>query len=257
MGSFFKFPAFTTLRILLSRFYCFYKTEFKTKKLLKILQKLFVLIGTHIRSRCVRMCKPTLLAPSHQLIRIRPTVAGLPPALSGPAFVADAGIHARFSSPWSALLRLRILLSRFFCFYKTEFKTKKLLKILQKLFVLIGTHIRSRCVRMCSLPLLAPSHQLIRIRPTVADLLPALSGPAFVADAGIHARFSSPWSALLRLRILLSRFYCFYKTEFKTKKLLNYFRSFSYLSGQQDSNLRPSGPKPDALPAALCPVDGG
>ena len=79
MGSFFKFPAFTTLRILLSRFYCFYKTEFKTKKLLKILQKLFVLIGTHIRSRCVRMCKPTLLAPGHQLIRIRPTVAGLLP----------------------------------------------------------------------------------------------------------------------------------------------------------------------------------
>ena len=156
-----------------------------------------------------------------------------------------------------AFTTLRILVSRFYCFYKTVFKTKKLLKILQKLFVLIGTHIRSRCVRMCSLPLLAPSHQLIRIRPTVAGLLPALSGPAFVADAGIHARFSSPWSALLRLRILLSRFFCFYKTEFKTKKLLNYFRSFSYLSGQQDSNLRPSGPKPDALPAALCPVDGG
>ena len=92
MGSFFKFPAFTTLRILLSRFYCFYKTEFKTKKLLKILQKLFVLIGTHIRSRCVRMCKPTLLAPGHQLIRIRPTVGGLPPALSGPAFVADGAV---------------------------------------------------------------------------------------------------------------------------------------------------------------------
>ena len=159
MGSFFKFPAFTTLRILLSRFYCFYKTEFKTKKLLNYFRSFSYLSGQHIRSRCVRMCKPTLLAPGHQLIRIRPTVAGLPPALSGPAFVADAGIHARFSSPWSALLRLRILLSRFYCFYKTEFKTKKLLKILQKLFVFIGTTgfepatlwSQTRCATSCAM----------------------------------------------------------------------------------------------------------
>ena len=147
-----------------------------------------------------------------------------------------------------AFTTLRILLSRFYCFYKTEFKTKKLLKYFRSFSYLSGhTSVAGAC-GCANQPCLPRAINLSGF---------ALRSQAFVADAGIHARFSSPWSALLRLRILLSQFYCFYKTEFKTKKLLNYFRSFSYLSGQQDSNLRPSGPKPDALPAALCPVDGG
>ena len=73
MGSFFKFPAFTTLRILLSRFYCFYKTEFKTKKLLNYFRSFSYLSGhTSVAGACgcaVYPCLPRAINLSGSALR--------------------------------------------------------------------------------------------------------------------------------------------------------------------------------------------